>query len=118
MLSLPDCVVPLLSGADDGLKVTETWQFELAGTEPSQVFADITNGPLVEIEVKLSAAALGLEIVTVCGAETVPTSTSPNGSEMGAAVTPAKMPVPESKILCLADIALSVTTTDPLRIFV
>lgn len=118
MLSLPNSEVPLPLGAEDGVKLTETWQFEFAGTEPSQVFADIENGPLLEIDVKLSATALGLVIVTFCGAETVPTWTSPNGSELGAVVTPANMPVPDSKMVCWADTALSVTTTVPLRVFV
>jgi len=34
------------------LNVTEIWQFELAGTEPPQVFALIENGPLIVIELK------------------------------------------------------------------
>ena len=56
-----------------GLNVTETSQVEFAGTEPSQLFAVIANGPLVAIEVKVTGTTLELVSVTVCGGETVPT---------------------------------------------
>lgn len=47
------------------MNVTETWQFEFAATEPSQVFALIEKGPLVAIEEKSRATALGLDTITV-----------------------------------------------------
>jgi len=70
-------VVPLGLVSVTGLNVTETWQVEFAGTEPSQLFAVIANGPLVAIDVKVTATAFELVSVTVCGGEIVPTATFP-----------------------------------------
>jgi hypothetical protein len=56
-----------------GLNVTETWHVEFAGTDAPQVFDAIANGPLVVIEVKVTATTLELESVTVCGGEIVST---------------------------------------------
>ena len=66
-----------------GLNVTETWQLELAGTEPSQLFAVMTNGPLIVIDVKVTGTTLELVSVTVLAGEMVPTSTLPNDREVG-----------------------------------
>ena len=66
-----------------GLNVTETSQLELAGTEPSQLFAVMTNGPLIVIDVKVTGTTLELVSVTVLAGEMVPTSTLPNDREVG-----------------------------------
>ena len=95
------------------MNVTETWQLELAATEPSQVFALIEKGPLIEIEEKSRATTLGLETVTACGAETVPTWTLPN-DRYGVTLGDSMMPVPESESVCWAESALSATTIVPL----
>ena len=60
-----------------GLNVTETWQVEFAGTEEPQLFEVMAYGPLVAIELKVTATMLELESVTVCGAEIVLTWTLP-----------------------------------------
>ncbi len=69
-----------------GLKVTETWQLEFAGTDEPQLFAVIAYGPLVAIEVKLTATALEFESVTVCGGEIVLTWTLPYIRDFGETV--------------------------------
>ena len=56
-----------------GSNVTDTWHVEFAGTDAPQVFDAIAYGPLVVIEVKVTATTLELVSVTVCGAETVST---------------------------------------------
>jgi hypothetical protein len=96
-----------------GLNVTETWQLELAGTEPSQEFATMANGPLIVIEVKVTGTTLELESVTVCGAEIVPMWTLPNDSEVGETVGVTMMPVPDTVIDCVGVTALSVTMIVP-----
>ena len=76
-VSVPVSVVPLGVLSVVGLKVTDTWHCDFAGTEVPQLFAVIANGPLVAIEEKVTATALELESVTVCGAEMVLTWTFP-----------------------------------------
>lgn len=82
-VSFPVSVVPFGLVSVVGLNVTDTWQVEFAGTEPSQVFAVIAYGPLVAIDVKVTGTTLELVSVTVCGAEIVPTWTLPNEREVG-----------------------------------
>jgi hypothetical protein len=95
------------------LNVTETRQLEPAGTELSQEFATMVNGPVAVIEVILSASKLELESVTVCGAEIAPTWTLPNDREVGETVGVTMMPVPDTVIDCVGVTALSVTMIVP-----
>ena len=67
-VSFPVSVVPLGLVSVVGLNVTETWQLEFAGTEPSQLFAAMTYGPLVAIDVKVTGTTLELVSVTVLAA--------------------------------------------------
>jgi hypothetical protein len=97
-----------------GLNVTETWQLELAGTELSQVFATMANGPVIVVEVMLSATRLELESVTVCDGEMVSTWTLPNDREAGDTVGVTMMPIPDNVIVCVGVTASSVTMIVPL----
>ena len=109
-VSCPVSVVPLGLESVTGLNVTETWQVEFAGTEPSQLLAVIANGPLVAIEVKVTGTAFELVRVTVCGAEIVPTCTFPNERRVGERVGVTMMPFPDTVTDCVVISALSVTT--------
>jgi len=115
-VSLPVWAVPFGLLSVVGLNVTETWQLELAATDEPQVFAVMAYGALAVIEVKVTATALELESVTVCGAETVSTWTLPNGSVFGDTVGVTMMPAPDSEIVWVGVTALSVTTTVPVLV--
>jgi hypothetical protein len=82
-VSFPVSVVPFVLLSVVGLNVTETWQLEFAGTDVPQLFAVIAKGPLVTIDVKVTATWLEFESVTVCGAEIVLTWTLPYDSVLG-----------------------------------
>ena len=110
-VSFPVSLVPAGLLSVTGLNVTETWQVELAGTEPSQLLEVIANGPLVAIELKVTATAFELVRVTVCGAEIVPTWTFPYDRWVGERVGVTMMPVPDTAIDCVVTSASSVTTT-------
>jgi hypothetical protein len=75
--SVPVSVVPVAELSVFGLNVTETWQVDFADTEESQLFEVMAYGPLVAIELKVTATALEFESVTVCCAEIVFTWTLP-----------------------------------------
>jgi hypothetical protein len=66
--------------------------------------------------VKVTATALELESVTVFGAEIVLTWTLPYDRVFGETVGVTMMPVPDMTIVCVAGVALSVTTTFPLLV--
>lgn len=109
-VNFPVSVVPLGVLSVVGLNVTEIWHIDFAGTEAPQLFAAIANGPLVAIEEKLTATALELESVTVCGAEMVFTWTLPNDRDFGDTVGVTMVPTPDAEIDCVAMYASSVTT--------
>lgn len=112
-VSFPVSAVPLELLSVVGLKVTDTWQVEFAGTDAPQLLAVIANGPLVAIEEKLTACILELLRVTVFGGDTVPTCTLPNAREVGDTVGVARYPAPDRLIDCVVGVASSVTTAVP-----
>ena len=75
--------------------------------------AVMAYGPLVVIEVKVTATRLELESVTVCGSEMVSTWTFPNDREVGDTVGVTMMPIPDNESVCVGVTALSVTMMVP-----
>jgi hypothetical protein len=63
--------------------------------------------------VKVTATALELVSVTVCGGEIVPTSILPYDKEVGDRVGVIMKPEPERGTVCVGIYALSVTVTFP-----
>jgi hypothetical protein len=112
-VSLPVSVVPVAVVSVVGLKVTETWQLELAATDAPQPFAVMSNGPLVAIEVKVTATALEFDSVTVCAGETVLTWILPKLRDFGDTVGVSMTPTPDTPIVCVGVTASSVTTIFP-----
>jgi hypothetical protein len=96
IVSFPVSTVPAGLVSVVGLNVKDTWQLPPAEIDDPHEFAVTSNGSGAPIDETSKGSMFGLVIVTLLVAETDPTCTRPNASDVGENVGLARIPVPSS----------------------